>query len=81
MNKQKNQCNSCLYFFSIYCVDYYMALSKNFATPKAAAAANTPIRVTFNAPFIGSCPVTLLLKYPKIKRQRMVNPEETINPS
>ena len=36
--------------------------SINFATPKAAAAANAPINVTFNAPKKGLTPVTLLLK-------------------
>lgn len=51
------------------------------ATMKAAAAAVMPIKVTFKAPFKGGCPVTLLLKYPKMNRQIMVRIAENIKPS
>jgi site-specific DNA-adenine methylase len=53
----------------------------NLAIPKAAAAATRPIAVTFKAPFIGGCPVTLALKKPKTNKQMVVIIAETINPS
>ena len=46
----------------------------------AAAAAKAPIAVTLRAPLIGGCPVTLLLKYPKTNKQRMVVIQEYIKP-
>jgi len=46
----------------------------------AEAAANIPIPVVFKAPIKGFCPVNLLLKYPKSRRQRIVNMEESLNP-
>jgi hypothetical protein len=46
----------------------------------AAEAATIPINVTFKAPFRGGCPVALLLKYPKMNRQIIVNSAEIHNP-
>ena len=48
------------YSYSKKCFNKYYPT--NFAIPNAAAAATRPIAVTFNAPFIGGWPVTLLLK-------------------
>src|SRR5882724_5760474 len=53
----------------------------NLATPNAAPAATAPIKVTRRAPYQGCTPVTLLLKNPKIKRQRSVSTTEIFNPS
>ena len=62
-------------------INNYIMPANHFATAKAAAAAAKPISITFIAPNTGGCPVTLLLKYPKIKRQMVVNMAEINNPS
>jgi hypothetical protein len=68
-------------FFNIYLVLYQNRMVNNFATKKAAVAAVTPIIVTFKAPLKSGWPVTLLLKYPKEKRQIIVSKAENTNPS
>ena len=72
-------CN--LAFLHVFYFLNYIIFPKALATPNAAAAAATPIKVTFMAPIIAGWPVTLLLKNPKIKRQMVVSTEEYNNPS
>src|SRR4051812_47165438 len=52
----------------------------SFATKNAAAAATAPMTITFTAPLNTGCPVTLLLKAPKIKRQIRAITAENFSP-